>query len=102
MVKWGDCHARKSFWGVGTLDPEETLETLLIKWVLYAFQFGFSNLQFLLRHQINAFKLNNKRKWESNLNWALCHCKQIVAHMEQGFQNMENTCVHNENLSHSS
>jgi hypothetical protein len=82
IVKWGDSRARKSFWGVGVVDPKETLETLLIKWVLYTLQFGFSNLQFLFRHQINAFKLNNRRKWGSNLNWALHHRKHIVALME--------------------
>ncbi len=54
---------RKSFQGVGVVDPEETLETFLIKGVLYTLQFGSSNLQILLRHHINAFKLNNIRKW---------------------------------------
>lgn len=98
MVKWGDCHARKFFGCLGVVDIEEALVTLLTKWVLYALKSGYSNLQILLHHHINAFKLNKRKKWGSNLNWALCHCKHIAMHMEQGCQNMEITCVHSENF----
>jgi hypothetical protein len=99
MVKWGNCCVRNFFAGLGVVDPEEALVILLTKWVLHALQFGESNLQILFCHHINASRLNKRRKWGSNLNWALCHCKHIATHIEQGCPSMEITCVHSENFS---
>jgi hypothetical protein len=33
-VNWGDCCAHKNIGGLGLIDPEDVLSTLLCKWVL--------------------------------------------------------------------
>jgi len=71
-VCWDDCCLSKNLGGLKLLDPEVSLSTLLVKWILFTIEPDISNLKVLLRYRINKMKPNPSQGfWFSSQAWLM-------------------------------
>ncbi len=69
IVCWANCCVSKRMRGLNFLDPKETMNILLCKWIFLAIEPGELNLKLLLRACMNRTWPSKHTKWALDILW---------------------------------